>query len=50
MTKLHEGLTKKAASSSDSSTKWKESPTVNANATRGSTPAPTPKTLGPRTA
>ena len=46
---LHKGLTKRMPKPDDASTKLK-GPSVNAEATRGKSPAPTPKTLGPRTA
>ena len=47
---LHSGLKKKGASSSDASTTLKTSPSVNDGASRGSTVAASPKTIGPRTA
>ena len=46
---LHEGLTTHSPKPDDSSTKLKGA-SVNADATRGASPAPPPKTLGPRTA
>ena len=46
---LHKGLTKRNPKPDDKSTKLK-GPSVNAEATRGNKTAPTPKTLGPRTA
>lgn len=46
---LHEGLKKTNPKPDDKSTKLKGA-SVNADATRGAKPAPTPKTLGPRTA
>lgn len=49
MASLKEGLTKSAPPPSDSSTKWPSAKSVDAEPTR-STTAPTPKTLGPRSA
>lgn len=48
MTKLHEGLTNKSASSSDASTKLPKGPSVNEPTRTGT--APSPPTLGPRCA
>lgn len=46
---LHEGMKCRSAKADDASTKLK-GPSVNVDATRGDKAAPTPKTLGPRTA
>jgi hypothetical protein len=46
---LREGLSTRSPRADDASTKLK-GPSVNAEATRGGKTAPTPATLGPRTA
>ena len=46
---MQDGMTKKSPPCEDSSTKLPKGPSVNEGATREGT-APTPKTLGPRTA